>query len=229
MAVCKPAGQAVISGRGLIEEPLCLQAQRRAGGKIFVVHRIDREASGVVVFAKNAPAHRRLCQDFESRRASKTYWAAVAGNPEEAGTIDKPLRLFGSGRMGAASREASSAGPHKKNALRPGAASNGKPSLTRYRTLERFPRAALVEAHPMTGRHHQLRAHFFSLGFPILGDPFYGKPPRPVGGFPRLMLHALELSLPAPTAAPQGAAPMIFRAEPDDDFLRPLARLRAGN
>ncbi|HVA66945.1 MAG TPA: RluA family pseudouridine synthase [Elusimicrobiota bacterium] len=209
LAVCKPAGQAVIPGRGLIEEPLCLQARRRGGGKIFVVHRIDREASGVVVFAKNAPAHRRLCQDFESRRASKTYWAAVAGRPEDAGVIEKPLRLFGSGRMGAAA--------------------GGKASLTRYRTLERFPRAALVEACPMTGRHHQLRAHFFSTGCPILGDPLYGKPPRPVGGFPRLMLHALELSLPAPTAAPREAAPMIFRAEPDEDFSRLLARLRAGN
>jgi len=210
LVVCKPAGQAVIPGRGLAEEPLCLQAQKRTGGKIFVVHRIDREASGLVIFAKSASAHRRLCQDFESRRTRKTYWAALAGRPEDAGEIDKPLHLFGSGRMGVA-------------------ASGGKPSLTRYRTLERFPRAALIEAHPMTGRHHQLRAHFFSIGCPILGDPFYGKPPRPVGGVTRLMLHALELELPALNTASQEATPLIFRAEPDEDFLRLLSRLRAGN
>ncbi|MDE1976648.1 MAG: RluA family pseudouridine synthase [Elusimicrobia bacterium] len=204
LAVDKPAGQAVIPGRGLSKEPLCLQAQRHTGGKIFIAHRIDREASGLVIFAKNPQIHRRLCQDFESRRARKTYWVALQGSPAQEGSIDKPLRLFGSGRMGVAD-------------------SKGQPSLTRYKTIERFPNAALVEARPLTGRRHQLRVHFFSLGTPILGDPLYGRPPRPVGGFPRLMLHALELRIPE---ADHGA-PLVLRAEPDEEFLRLFALLRA--
>ncbi len=204
LAVDKPAGQAVIPGRGLSEEPLCLQAQRHTGEKIFTVHRIDREASGLVIFAKNPRTHQRLCRDFEARRAQKTYWTVLLGSPAPTGTIDKPLRLFGSGRMGVAD-------------------SKGQPSLTRYKMLERFAGAALVEAFPLTGRRHQLRIHFFSLGTPILGDPLYGRPPRPVGGFPRLMLHALELRLPGADHGP----PLVLRAEPDDEFLRLLSLLRA--
>ncbi len=207
LALAKPAGQAVIAGRGLIEEPLESQARKHAGGKIFVVHRIDREASGLVVFAKNAAMHRRLSWEFESRRVRKTYRAVVLGALDSDGSIDKPLRLCGSGRSAVST--------------------DGKPSLTRYRILERLAQATVIEAHPWTGRRHQLRVHFFSLGRPILGDPLYGTAPRPVGAFARLMLHALELKFP-PLEEPGSstASGLILRVEPDEEFQRLLNLLR---
>ncbi|MHB2026538.1 MAG: RluA family pseudouridine synthase [Elusimicrobiota bacterium] len=199
LAVSKPAGQAVIPGRGICEEPLSVQASRLAGGKAYVVHRIDREASGLVVFAKTTAAHRRLCMEFEARKVRKTYWTLAWGQVNQDGQIKKPLRLFGSGRMAEAA--------------------NGKPCLTRYRVLERFPKASWLEVSPLTGRRHQIRAHFFSLGHPLLGDTLYGNP-RPIGGWNRLMLHALEIEF-------TGQKSIKLRAEPGEDFLKILAQLRA--
>ncbi len=195
-AAAKPAGQATIPGRGIPEEPLNRELERRLGRRLYVVHRLDREASGVVVFAKTPEAHRRLCADFESRRARKTYLAAVEGAVADAGAVDKPLRAFGSGRMGVAE--------------------TGKPSLTRYRPVERLKGATLLEVDLVTGRRHQIRAHLFSIGHPILGDPLYGLK-RPVAGAPRLMLHHLALSLP-------GLPPL--RAEPPGDFVTILRTFR---
>ena len=156
-----------------------------------------KASSGVVVFGLTAQAHARLCAHFESRRAKKLYWAAVRGKVSKAGAVDKPLREFGSGRVAVA-------------------ASGGKPSMTRYRPLEALRGATLLEVGIVTGRRHQIRAHLYSAGHPILGDPLYGEP-RPVGGAPRLMLHHLELALPGLP---------VLRAEPPADFSAVLAGLR---
>jgi RluA family pseudouridine synthase len=195
VAVDKPAGRPTIPGRGDIGEPVSAELERRLGRKLFVVHRLDRDAGGVLVFAKTAPAHKRLSAAFEGREARKTYLALVLGRPGESGEIDLPLRQFGSGRWGAAA---------------PG---EGKPSLTRWRRLAEGEGCALLEARPLTGRRHQLRAHLYSIGHPILGDRLYGED-RPVGGAPRLMLHALTLSLP-------GCPPLS--CPPPDDFRAVLA------
>ncbi|MBI4396046.1 MAG: RNA pseudouridine synthase [Elusimicrobia bacterium] len=198
IAVSKPAGQLTIPGRGpSLEEPLREQVSAHIGGKAFVVHRLDREASGLVLFAKDAETHRRVSQQFESRRVKKTYLALVLGPAGPAGgTIDSPLREFGSGRMGVDPR--------------------GKASLTRYRVLERLPKAALLEVMPVTGRRHQIRVHLYSIGHPILGDARYGNE-RPVGNAPRLMLHACRMALergPADT--------LTVTAPPTEDFVRIL-------
>ena len=171
LAVSKPAGQLVIVGRGDQREPLNRELERRSGAKVFVVHRLDQEASGLVLFAKDAASHRSLCLQFEERKVSKTYLALVEGAVAAEGLVDKPLREFGSGRMGVDVA--------------------GKPSLTRYRIKERFEGATLLEVEPVTGRRHQIRVHLWAIGHPILGDTVYGKN-RPVGGAARLMLHALE-------------------------------------
>ncbi len=167
---------------------------------MYVVHRLDREASGLVLFAKDAQTHRFLCGEFEKRRVQKIYLALVLGRVEREGNVKAPLRAFGSGRMGVAK--------------------GGKPCLTRFRVRERFSGATLLEIEPMTGRRHQIRVHLYSLGHPVLGDPLYGSK-RPVGGSPRLMLHALELRLAFPE-------PMSLRAEPGRDFLEVLEAWRSG-
>lgn len=192
LAVDKPSGLLVIPGRGRPDETLRDQAARRLGGPVWVVHRLDREASGVVVFAKTAFEHRRLCGLFEGRMIEKLYLALVQGRVERDGQVDRPLRAFGSGRMGVAE--------------------GGLPTLTRYRVLERLSGATLLEVRPVTGRRHQIRVHLHSIGHPILGDPRYGRP-LPVAGASRLMLHALELALPAP----EGRR-LVLRAEPPPDF-----------
>lgn len=199
LALRKPAGVASIPGRGEIGEPLSQAAFRHVGAKVFVVHRLDREASGLILFAKNAAAHRLLCAQFEARAVSKLYLALVIGVMTGEGLIEQPLKEFGSGRVAASA--------------------DGKPCRTRWRCLRSFSAATLVEASPFTGRRHQLRAHFCGLGHAILGDGRYGGP-RPVGGAPRLMLHALSLSLPGP------CGPLSLRAEPTDDFTAFLDSLK---
>lgn len=201
IAVSKPAGQPVVPGRGAsARAPLVEEVTDFLGRKAFVVHRLDAETSGLVLFAKSAAAHRHLSLEFEGRRVAKTYWAAVQGRPPAEGQVDRPLRRFGSGRMG----------------VSPG----GKPALTRYRVLERFPGAALLEVAPLTGRQHQIRVHLYAVGHPVLGETRYGKD-FPVGGIVRLMLHARALSL----RGPDGKL-LNLAAEPPRDFQEVLEGLR---
>ena len=173
IAVNKPSGQAVIPGRGLEQEPLVTQVTAHIGTKAFVVHRIDLETSGLVVFAKDADIHRKLSQLWEERGVKKTYLAWVQGTFEKTeGSFRGHLKEFGSGRMGVDPK--------------------GKPSETHYKVLKTSGENTLLEVEPLTGRRHQIRVHFYHSGHPVLGDPLYGKE-RPVGGQPRLLLHAAKL------------------------------------
>src|SRR4051812_1718723 len=99
LAADKPAGRPTIPGRGGVGEALNAELERRLGKKLFVVHRLDLESSGVVVFAKDAETHRTLCALFEGRSVKKTYLAAVAGVMTGEGTENRPLKEFGSGRV----------------------------------------------------------------------------------------------------------------------------------
>ncbi len=196
LAVLKPAGQLVIPGRG-DSTSLCLKEEcaRFLGGPVWVVHRIDRETSGVVLFAKDERAHRFLCGAFEKRLVNKDYLAAVVGQPRPAaGVVQSPLREFGSGRVA----------PDPK----------GKPCRTEYETVGHGPRGTLLAVRPVTGRRHQIRAHLTEIGHPILGDPLYGPPPRPIGGAPRLLLHARKITFPHPDGSERTVS-----AEPGPDFF----------
>jgi RluA family pseudouridine synthase len=177
VAVDKPEGLAAIperrpQGPSLLE---LLSAQRDE--KLYVVHRLDKETSGVIVFARHAEAHRRLNAQFEARTVRKVYLALAHGSLARAdGEIDAPLRQFGSGRVAVDSKR-------------------GKVCATEYTVLERFASHTLVEVRPRTGRRHQIRVHLYHIGHPIVGDPLYGDKSIQTR-YSRLMLHAHALTLP---------------------------------
>ncbi len=179
-AVDKPEGLAAIPERNPQNISLLKILGERLGRKLWVVHRLDKQVSGVIVFAKTAEAHRYLNRMFEQRRVHKTYLALVHGRIDaEGGMITAALRRFGSGRMGED-------------------AAGGKACRTDYAVAARLPDYTLLRVTPLTGRKHQIRAHLFGAGHPIVGDPLYGEK-AVQKRFPRLMLHAvrLELRLPA--------------------------------
>ncbi|HPQ60832.1 MAG TPA: RNA pseudouridine synthase [Syntrophales bacterium] len=201
LAVSKTAGDLVIPGRGSSGESLVDRLSRERKEKLFIVHRLDREASGVVLFARDRESHRYLSGLFAGRRVRKTYWAVVQGEMAGDGVITSPIHAFGSGRMGVDGR--------------------GKPSETRYRVRKGFPGAAWVEAEPLTGRRHQIRVHLYSLGHPLLGETRYGTA-FPVGGVSRLMLHALKLVFPW-----NGKEAFEIFCPPGRDFMTVLENLGA--
>ncbi len=172
LAVDKPEGLAAIPERF---EPRCVLSllEGERGARLFVVHRLDKAVSGVLLFAKNETAHRDLNKQFEQRTIDKRYAAIVHGIPPPEGEIDAPIRMFGSGRMGVDAR--------------------GKPSLTRYVIRRSGDRYALLAVSPHTGRRHQIRVHLYHIGHPIVGDTVYGD--RTIQQtYPRLMLHAVSIT-----------------------------------
>ena len=180
VAVMKPVGVASVPERLEDDDCLCAHLSRQLGQRVFPVHRLDKEVSGVILYALTAPAHRLLNSAFERREVLKTYLAVTHGSPaEDTGEINGPIHAFGSGRMGVDARR-------------------GKPSLTRFAVRQRGERFARVEAFPLTGRRHQIRVHLYSIGHPIAGDPRYGDPALRCGAHPRLMLTATGLALALP-------------------------------
>ncbi len=178
LAVDKPEGVVSIAeaGKGGLPEIL----QDVFAGKLYPVHRLDRGASGVIVFAKNADAHRYINGEFDRREVRKAYLALVHGAvAANHGTVNAPIREFGSGRMGVDARR-------------------GKPSSTEWKLAERLPATSLLRVQPATGRRHQIRVHLYHIGHPIVGDLKYGDRALQER-FPRLMLHALEIEFALPS------------------------------
>jgi tRNA pseudouridine32 synthase/23S rRNA pseudouridine746 synthase len=174
VAVNKPEGLASIPEQRAKDCLLSLLSSMFSE-KLYVVHRLDREASGVILFARNAAAHKYLSEQFSGRSVKKTYAALTHGVIEEnSGVIERPLREFGSGRMAVDVQR-------------------GKSSSTEFRVTERVGAYTLVEVYPHTGRRHQIRAHFYSIGHPLVGDLRYGDKVLQ-GRFPRLMLHAERIT-----------------------------------
>jgi RluA family pseudouridine synthase len=219
LAVDKPPGRLVIPGRSGGERSLREELET-VHGRLWVVHRLDRGTSGVLVFARSAEAHRTLNLAFDRGAPRKRYLALVRGTPPAEARIDVAIAPARRGRMRPA---------------RPGD-SRAKPSVTVVRVLEPFPlRAwaggalALVEALPETGRTHQIRVHLADAGFPLAVDPDYGDedPLRGPDGrvlIARTPLHAARLEL----AHPATGAPLVIEAPLPDDFAEALAALRAG-
>ncbi len=183
IALDKPEKLASIPERNPRKPSLLQLLNDRLGRRGYVVHRLDKEVSGVILFAKTPAAHRHLCQLFEKRRVRKTYAALVHGWMEASrGTIEFPLRRFGSGRMGL--DEAA-----------------GKPCRTDYEVRGRIAAFTELEVSPHTGRKHQIRAHLFLQGHPVAGDRLYGNRAEQAA-FPRLMLHARRIEFDSPSGEP---------------------------
>jgi 23S rRNA pseudouridine1911/1915/1917 synthase len=207
-AVDKPAGVAsqptLTSDRGTLPDLVAALL----GGEAMVVHRLDRETSGVAVLARTRRAAAALSAAFREGRPEKTYVALCARAPQPAeGRIDAPL------------------GKDPRVPGRRRVAPGGEAAATRYRTLAVGPGGtALVEVRPETGRTHQIRAHLAHLGAPLLGDPRYGGPRR-VGDLdvPRVMLHAASLEI----AHPESRARLRFEAPVPEDFRAVKQRVMA--
>ena len=175
--------------------------RRRAGEKIplWPLHRLDTGTSGILVFARSQRAARAMSQNFARRQIHKRYIALVAGVPEPR-----------EGEIGARLLEA-----HFRTQVAP----EGKEAVTRYRVLEAYPRAALVEIEPLTGRMHQIRVHLATIGHPVLGDTKYGK-----AAATRLFLHASRLELPHP----EGGRLLVIESPLPAEFQAAIEELRSG-
>ncbi len=223
LVVHKPAGWLTIPDRAGNKDSL-LGALEKRYGKVFVVHRLDRETSGILCFARNAEAHRHLSLQFEHHTADKYYFALLDGElHHEEGEIDKPI------------------GEHPVIPGKMAIVKNGKPSLTFYRVIERFKRFTFVEVLLKTGRTHQIRVHFSSIGYALAVDALYGRRPafflseikgkkyrsgknaeaeRPL--MERTSLHATRLRIDHPATGER----MEFKAELPKDFAALLNQLR---
>lgn len=181
IAANKPAGLLSVPGRGA-ERADCLIARLRvAFPSILLVHRLDLDTSGVMVFALNPRAQAHLGRQFEARRTRKRYVALVAGHPaQDKGRVDLPLIVDWPDR------------PRQKICHQ-----TGRPAQTDWRVLGREGGNTRMGLIPLTGRTHQLRVHMQALGHPILGDTLYAG--AAAAEWPRLMLHAQDLRLTHPT------------------------------
>ncbi|MFH1024434.1 MAG: RluA family pseudouridine synthase [Planctomycetota bacterium] len=232
MAIDKPPGMVVHPARGhwrgTVANALLGYAKKLSelGGdsRPGIVHRLDKDTSGVLLIAKDEVVHGQLGQQFEYREVEKTYWALVEGDvPFDEDVIDLPL--------GRDPRD------YKRMTIR----HDGRKAETRYRVLERFPGndrrppIALIECRPRTGRMHQIRVHLAKRGFPVVCDAVYGKraallrrdvdPSAPEGEvlLGRQALHARSLSVWHPALEEK----MTFTAELPADMMGVIETLRA--
>ena len=205
IVVNKPAGLSVLPDGWEKDSDYLVKRIEEQYGKIFIVHRLDKITSGVMVFARDAETHRALNLQFENREAQKTYHAILEGNPKwEEKVVKYPLRA----NVG-----------HKHRTVVDDR--HGKPSETHFRVIKRNEESALVEAKPMTGRTHQIRVHAYALGHPLVEDILYGARDR--YGLPRPMLHAQSLSFIHPATNER----LKFSAPHPDDFEEALKILGA--
>jgi 23S rRNA pseudouridine1911/1915/1917 synthase len=214
LVIDKPAGLVVHPGSGnwqgtllnaLLHHSAPLAQLPRAG----IVHRLDKDTSGLLVVAKTLEAQTDLVRQLQARTVKRHYLALVHGRVAGAGIVDAPI------------------GRHPLQRTKMAVVPGGRAARTRYSVLERFAAATLLECALETGRTHQIRVHMTQAGHPLVGDRTYG--PRrsaaaPLAAFPRQALHAWRLALLHPLARTE----IGWEAPPPDDFGRLLAGLRAG-
>jgi len=178
LAVNKPTGLLTVPGRGPDKQDCCYHRVLEQFPEALVVHRLDMDTSGLLLFARSPEVQRIFSLQFERRKISKTYLAVVEGIIEQdTGTVDYPLR-----------KDMTQSLPpkHLVDCVR------GKKAFTEWKVLERGETTTRIALFPKTGRSHQLRVHMQVIGFPIVGDPIYGTVSS------RLMLHAQVLNFPRP-------------------------------
>jgi len=196
---------------GLLHLDESLRQVPRAG----IVHRLDKDTSGLCVVARTLKAHTDLVAQLQSRTVKREYLAIAIGDVPDSGTIDEPI------------------GRHPRDRKRMAVLYGGKEARTHFRVRERFDHCALVAVQLETGRTHQIRVHMTHIGFPLLGDPVYGrrKTANPMWlqkhpvlkDFGRQALHAWKLGL----VHPEKQAQYHYKADPPADFQHALDTLRA--
>ena len=209
LVINKPAGLVVHPGNGnwsgtlmnaLLHHVPGVEAIPRAG----IVHRLDKDTSGLLVVAKTLEAQTDLVRQLQARTVKRQYFALAAGPIERAGMVDAPI------------------GRHPTQRIKMAVVANGRPAITRYRVIERFAACTLVECFLETGRTHQIRVHMASLGHPLVGDPVYGRVSPKLPVFARQALHAARLGL----VHPVSGETMRWEADLPEDFANLLAELR---
>ena len=204
----KPAGLVVHPGSGnrrgtllnaLLHHAPALADVPRAG----IVHRLDKDTSGLLVVAKTIAAQTDLVRQLQARSVKREYLAVVHGRPSRDGRVDAPI------------------GRHPVNRTRMAITARGRPAATRFQVLERYANAALLRCRLETGRTHQIRVHLGSLGHPLVGDPTYGKRNSSIS-FARQALHAERLALVHPVTRET----MSWQVDPPADMQGLIAALR---
>ncbi len=180
-------------------QKLLVDTQRKGQRQsIGMVQRLDQDTSGVMVFSIHPRAHKKMTEQFRDHEIDKTYWALINGVPDET-----------EGKF------CSKLARRRSTNLMVSVAKGGKPAETRYRLLKSMNGISMVEVDLVTGRSHQIRAHFSEAGLPLLGDPAYGGPKRVDEiVIPRQMLHARTLAFPHPVTGEK----MSFTAPLPEDF-----------
>lgn len=222
IVVNKPPNFLSIPDRYAPQLPNVLDFLRDKFDEVYTVHRLDKPTSGVMCFAKTAEAHKSISKQFQDRSTSKIYLALVDGKPlRKEGIINKPIAQ------------------NQVNSSKMIIAERGKPSITAYKVVEEFKHYALVEADIKTGRTHQIRVHFQSMGHPLAIDELYGKREQlylseikssyNIGKFDterplmsRTTLHANRLTIQHPQTGEQ----MAFEAPLHKDFAAIVKQLR---
>lgn len=208
----KPAGLVVHPGSGnwsgtllnaLLHHDPALEHVPRAG----IVHRLDKETSGLMVVARTLEAQTDLVRQLQARTVKRYYQALVRGSVERGGTVDAPI------------------GRHPTQRTKMAVVKTGRPARTHYRVVERFVDCTLVECALETGRTHQIRVHMTSIGHPLVGDPVYGGGTSrvPIGPeFARQALHARRLGLVHPVTG----KPMLWKSNVPEDMAELIATAR---
>ncbi len=208
LVVNKPAGLVVHPGsgnwRGTLLNALLGHAPALAGiPRAGIVHRLDKDTSGLLVVAKTLPAQTDLVRQLQARSVKREYLAVVHGRIARGGKVEAPI------------------GRHPVKRTQMAVSARGRPAVTHYEVLERYMHATLLRCRLETGRTHQIRVHLSSLNHPLVGDPAYGKRNAPIP-FPRQALHAERLGL----LHPKSHKAMSWQAEPPADLQELIATLR---
>jgi 23S rRNA pseudouridine1911/1915/1917 synthase len=222
VVVNKPAGLVVHPAAGhpdgtLQNALLNLDEKLAVLPRSGIVHRLDKDTSGVMVVARSLRAHTSLVDQLQTRKMSRIYRAVAAGNIVAGGTVDAPI------------------GRHPGDRKRMAVVPSGKPAVSHYRVLQRFNGVTYIEVSLESGRTHQIRVHMAHIGHPLAGDPVYGRNLKmkrglavdlvdAVRSFTRQALHAHTLSLMHPATL----LPITFKAPLPDDLEHFLAALQAG-
>jgi 23S rRNA pseudouridine1911/1915/1917 synthase len=221
IVINKPPGLVVHPGAGnprhtLQNALLGLDPKLALVPRAGLVHRLDKDTSGLLVVARTPEVHTALVAQLAAREITREYLAVCSGVMTAGGTIDEPI------------------GRHRSQRTRMAVRADGRPSVTHYRVMRRFRAHTLVRVELETGRTHQIRVHLAHAGFPVVGDPLYGgrrrlpagcSPPlvAALANFPRQALHAARLKL----AHPAGGREMEWEAPLPPDMARLLAALEA--